>query len=130
MLNHYTKLTNKFLNLNKQISTIQKSPKNINLDSNEYFSSKRITDAYYKSESNSVKLNLNLNKKKEKVLACPRKRRKTILTSNQYFKYSEILESVPNRNLIENVEKDKPNENLFGRTFQVRIKFESFTECN
>jgi hypothetical protein len=128
MLNHYTKLTNKFLNLNKQISTIQKSPKNINLDSNEYFSSKRITDAYYKSESNSVKLNLNLNKKKEKVLACPRKRRKTILTSNQNFKYSEILESVPNRNLIENVEKDKPNENLFGRTFQVRIKFESFTE--
>ena len=38
----------------------------LNLDSNEYFSSKRITDAYYKSESNSVKLNLNLNKKKAK----------------------------------------------------------------
>ena len=82
MLNHYTKLTNKFLNLNKQISTIQKSPKNINLDSNEYFSSKRITDAYYKSESNSIKI--NLNKQKEK--ACPRKRRNTILTSNQNLK--------------------------------------------
>ena len=92
MLNHYTKLTNNFLNLNKQISTIQKSPKNINLDSNEYFSSKRITDAYYKSESNSVRLNSNLNKQKEKVLACPRKRRKTILTSNQNLKYSETLE--------------------------------------
>jgi len=77
MLNH---LTNKFLNLNLQKSTIQQKSKNINLElSNEYFSSKRITDAYY-ADSNSVKL--NLNKQNENILSSSRrKRRKTILTS-------------------------------------------------